>query len=83
MAILSAIPRVAVESTSLASVGHCADKRVLVVEFQNGSIYEYRDVSPEAYAELLRAESKGAHFNRFIRAHFSHERISPRAAPDP
>jgi KTSC domain-containing protein len=76
----SAIARVAVQSSSLASIGHRAEDNVLVIEFRNGSLYRYLDVPADAYEELLRAESKGTHFNRFVRTRFAHERITLRNA---
>jgi len=74
------IARVTVQSSSLASIGHSAEDNVLVIEFRNGSLYRYLDVPADAYEELLRAESKGAHFNRFVRTRFVHQRITTREA---
>jgi hypothetical protein len=73
---ISAIPRLAVQSSSLASIGHSADENALVIEFRNGSIYRYVDVPAQTYDALLHAESKGGYFNRFIRSRFVHERVA-------
>lgn len=62
--------RKAVGSTSLRSVGYDPRSRILEVEFRNGSVYQYAEVSAERHRRLLRAESLGAYFNRHIRDHY-------------
>jgi len=72
--------RVPVESSSIDSVGY--EKNVLEVRFRNGGLYQYFDVPEELVVMLMRAESKGAFFNRNIRARFSSTRLkAPQAAP--
>ena len=73
------VSRVTVNSSSLASIGHSADDNILIVEFKNGSIYRYLEVPAHAYDDLVNAESKGAHFNRFVRSRFAFERVPPRS----
>jgi len=57
----------AVDSSVLARMGYDASRAVLQVMFHAGGIYEYFGVPQNAYEALLRAESKGAYFNRHIR----------------
>lgn len=59
--------RTPVASTNLASVGYDFTHKVLEVEFQHGGVYQYFDVPPAAYAELLAAESHGRYFDQFIK----------------
>jgi len=61
---------IAVDSTSLRTVGYDAERQLLRIEFQNGSIYHYFDVPATVYQELMQAPSKGAYFNRSIRPIF-------------
>jgi hypothetical protein len=50
--------RVAVASTTLASVSYFSDRHLLELEFRNGAVYEYCDVPLHEYHELLAADSK-------------------------
>jgi KTSC domain len=72
--------RVTLESSALNAVTFSPEMNVLKVEFRNGLIYEYRDVSRCIYEQLLTASSKGAFFGRFIRNCFPSRRVArPRA----
>lgn len=58
---------VTIKSTSLARVAYdhqCANLRV---EFRDGTAYQYRGVPLETFVDLVRANSKGAYFNKNIR----------------
>lgn len=65
----------AVESTTLARIAYDELAHALYLEFRDRTIYCYREVPYSTYVELLRAQSKGAYFNRSIRGQFSHRRI--------
>ena len=62
---------IAVDSTTLRTVGYDAERQLLQIEFQNRSIYQYFEVPPAIYEELMQASSKGAYFNRSIRPRFN------------
>jgi hypothetical protein len=59
--------RTPVTSDCLASVGYDGKGRELEIEFTNGGIYRYFDVSRKVYQELLHAESQGSYFNGEIK----------------
>jgi KTSC domain len=61
---------VAVESSALTQVAYDGEHKLLTIAFCDGSAYQYSAVSVQIYEDLLRADSKGAYFNRKIRAHF-------------
>lgn len=63
---------IAVNSTTLRTVGYDAERQLLQIEFQNRSIYQYFGVPASVYEELLEAPSKGAYFNRSIRPKFDY-----------
>lgn len=69
------INRLAVDSTNLASVGYDRDARVLEVEFRTGSIYRYRAVPADVFADLMSAPSKGRFFAREIRDKYQFQRM--------
>ena len=56
-----------VESSNLAAIGYDASEHVLEVEFLNGSVYRYEQVSPTVHEELMESESKGGFFHREIK----------------
>lgn len=51
----------------MRSVGYDHTEQMLEVEFQSDAIYQYLEVPPAVYTELLAAESKGQYFNSEIR----------------
>jgi len=56
------------DSEALLLVHYNPDTRILRATFrENRRSYEYLDVPSEAYAELLKAASRGAYFNTHIR----------------
>lgn len=58
---------IAVDSTTLRTVGYDAERQLLQIEFQDRSLYQYFDVPAVLYEELMEAHSKGTYFNRSIR----------------
>ena len=45
-----------IDSDALAGAEYDVDRRVLTVQFESGSVYEYFDVEPELFAELEAAQ---------------------------
>jgi len=72
--------RVLLESSALTAVAFSPESNVLKVEFRNGRVYEYSDVSCSTYEQLINASSKGAFFGRFIRNCFPFRRVDPLGA---
>jgi hypothetical protein len=73
--------RVPLESTLLASAFYHPLQRRLEIEFRSGERYLYFQVPPICYQQLLRADSKGAYFNRCIRNRFPYQHLSQSSAP--
>ncbi|HEX2225068.1 MAG TPA: KTSC domain-containing protein [Thermoanaerobaculia bacterium] len=63
-----------VDSSAIQSVGYDPEEQVMEVEFQSGSVYEYRDVPATLYESFLAASSKGRFLSRNIKGRFSSER---------
>jgi hypothetical protein len=59
--------RVSFSSSNLASAGYDADCKILEIEFQNGSIYQYFDVPEKLYIGLVSAASHGRYFDAYIK----------------
>ena len=53
------------------------DSRELTVEFVSGRRYVYSEVPAEDVEAFCAAFSKGSHFNRHIREHFSCRELAP------
>lgn len=67
--------RIALDSTTLASVLYSPDRCLLDMEFRDGAVYHYFDVPLPTYRELLQADSKGTYFNRNIRNRFRYQQV--------
>ena len=60
--------RMAIDSTSIASMGYEPLRQDLEIEFrQSGDVYRYFDVSAEEHAEFMAAESKGTYLNHVFK----------------
>jgi hypothetical protein len=64
-----------VKSDSIAAVKHDPASRTLTVQFNNGGVYQYADVSAHQHAALMRSDSIGTHFHKNIRPHFKSEKV--------
>jgi hypothetical protein len=62
------IPRQAVSSSNVASVGYDAATRTLAVEFSNGGVYEYDDVPADVADALMQSGSVGRAFHATIKS---------------
>jgi hypothetical protein len=69
--------RCPVQSSLLASFGYCPLNCILDVEFRDGSLYRYYRVPLYICWNLLCADSKGRYFNRYVKAAFAYQRVSP------
>ncbi len=55
-------------SSNVAAIGYDAASQTLQVNFHNGGRYQYENVSPEKWAGLNQAESKGKYLFAQIKA---------------
>ena len=62
---------VSVQSSNVARVGH--EDTILRVEFKDGKVYEWADISHELYIALLTSPSKGKFIARHLRGGVSTE----------
>ena len=73
--IISRIPREAVVSRALASVGYSKRLRMLEIELQRGGTYRYLDLPVLVYRQLLGAESKARFYNLNVRGRYRALRV--------
>ena len=64
-----------VSSSNIASIGYDEGTDTLEVEFLNGSVYQYYNISKEMYDQLMRAGSKGQFFNAYIKNAYPYSRV--------
>lgn len=55
--------RVHVTSSNLKSVGYDSESKILEIEFDSGSVYQYLDVPESVHEGLINAESHGKYFD--------------------
>ncbi|MDB9313788.1 lysine--tRNA ligase [Spirulina sp. CS-785/01] len=70
-----AFPLLKSSSAVAQSVDYDAEKKILNIEFNNGSVYYYNDVPESVYNELKNAPSLGQYFNQFIRDKYGCDRV--------
>lgn len=59
--------RIPVSSSNLASVGYDSENKILEIEFNSGSIYQYFNVPASIYSGLMSAASHGQYFDAYIK----------------
>ena len=76
--VISHIPRESVASKGIASVGYSKRRHILEIQFTNGAIYRYLEVSPSVYRELMVADSKARYYDANIKGNYPSVRVRPR-----
>lgn len=70
------VPRSAVVSRSISSVGYDPGKKILEVEFRaSGEVYRYFDVPENIFREMMTAPSIGAYLNRRIKGNYRYQKL--------
>ena len=65
----------AVDSSNVSQIGYNADDQVLVVIFNNGSTYNYYDVTPAEWESFQNSGSKGKYLAEHIKGHKSYDKV--------
>lgn len=64
-----------VNSSKLRSIGYDERARMLEIELNDGSIYQYGGVSPEVHRRLMSAPSMVSYYQDKIEEEFSRKRV--------
>lgn len=67
--------RLPVQSSNLRSIGYDQGDKILEVEFHGGRLYQYFDVPPEIYINLMASPSKGKYHAYFVKNRFYYKQI--------
>ncbi len=69
------IDMIQVVSSNVDSIGYDADTQTLRVRFNNGSVYEYRNVGVVEFEQLRTASSVGSYLNRNIKGNYPYQKV--------
>lgn len=73
---VSPMTMVDVKSSQFDKVGYDPATRKMRILFKRNALYEYDNVDPQVYADLMSAESKGSYFiNNIKKAGFAYRRL--------
>jgi hypothetical protein len=64
-----------IDSSNLVKTEYDVESNSLIVEFKNGSKYEYEKVPHRTYTEFRMAESQGKYFNSNISKVFKYKKV--------
>lgn len=67
--------RQTVSSSNIRSIGYDAKSQTLEIEFQDGDIYQYFNISESIYSALMSASSYGSYFHRYIKDQYQWTKI--------
>lgn len=67
--------RYSVASSNIASIGYDEASQTLEIEFLSGTIYQYYNVPPNMYEQLMQAGSKGRFLNTYIKNAYPYSRV--------
>jgi len=73
--LLEAFVTKRVKSSNIKKVSYDKDEHIMRLEFHSGGTYEYYDVPPKVYNQLLKAKSKGRFGYYNIYWDYAYERI--------
>lgn len=72
-----------VQSKNLRQVGYDPKDRILVVQFQTGAWWIYRGLEPDAYQEMLKAQSAGSYFSTRIKNFYDAQKLEVEPGREP
>lgn len=67
--------RVPVTSTNVSEIGYDEERRILEIVFSSGGIYQYFEVPPQVYQELMNSGSIGQYLNSAIKGAYRYARV--------
>lgn len=71
----STVDMTPVRSSNIRAIGYDEETATLVVQFLDGSVYNYYEVDEEVYHQMLIAPSKGKFLWREVRDVYEYERV--------
>jgi hypothetical protein len=75
---ISRIPRRAVVSAGIRSIGYSKRRHILEIEFVNGAVYRYWQVAQSVYLALMTADSKARYYDKNVKGRYRSVRMRSR-----
>ena len=66
---------VSVKSTSIKSAAYDTIYQKMMVTFNNGTTYAYREVPVQLFTKFRLAKSQGQYFNKYISRNFQYKKV--------
>jgi hypothetical protein len=66
---------IAVDSSTISRMAYDEARKVLAVEFKNGSRYEYYDLPTNVFQQMMAAASKGQFLSANIKGRYRYARV--------
>lgn len=66
---------ISVDSSTISRMAYDENRRVLTIEFKNGSRYEYYDIPAASFQAMRTAGSKGQYLAANIKGRFRYARV--------
>ncbi|MDD5091269.1 MAG: KTSC domain-containing protein [Candidatus Wallbacteria bacterium] len=64
-----------VKSSQMKSVGYDTGNKVLEIEMTDGAIVQYYDVPKREFENLVKADSIGKFYHRFIKGKYQYQQV--------
>jgi len=65
-----------VNSSNIKSIGYESNSKTLEIEFRDGGIYQYFNVTSNIYKEFISAPSIGSFFHKYIKDKYNWKKIN-------
>jgi hypothetical protein len=65
-----------VSSSNIKSIGYESNSKTLEIEFRDGGIYQYFNVTSNIYEELISTPSIGSFFHKYIKENYNWKKIN-------
>jgi hypothetical protein len=69
------VDRSFVASSNISSVGYDLSSQTLEIEFTNGAVYQYYNISDAVFEQFMQASSKGQYLNTYIKNAYPFSRV--------
>jgi len=69
------VERQPIKSRILRSVGYDDSVKILEIEFQNNLIYQFSDVPPKVFTDLMHSGEPGKYFSEKVRPRFQSKQV--------
>lgn len=64
-----------IKSSNIKGADYNTESKKLIIEFNNGTKYEYEEVPHQAFTSFRRAESQGSFFSKNISKNYKYKKL--------